>query len=73
MNKDNMQKPAHLRDMNKKEKREAFRQFFIKAKRKLNLSSSLEDVIWMHLESTGMDSPENFKKGMQNFGYKEIK
>lgn len=66
---ESVQKSKKNRQMTEKEAKEAFRVFFVKLKKQLSLSSSLENVIWMHLKATGNDKPENFKKGVQNFGY----
>lgn len=65
-----VQKTKAQRALTEKECREAFRVFFIKVKRKLNLSPSLEGVIWTHLKSIKHDKPEDFEKGIENFGYK---
>lgn len=50
--------------------REEFRKFFIGLKRKLNLESDLENVIWLHLKAIGMDKKEKFNEGVKHFGYK---
>jgi len=52
------------------EVRKEFRNYFVKLKRKLQLDAGLEDIIWLHLQSTGNDKPELFNKGVENFGYK---
>jgi len=59
--------PKKLRES---EKREEFRKYFTKLKRKLDLDKNLENVIWLHLKSIKMDTPELFDKGIQNFGYR---
>lgn len=50
--------------------REEFRKFFIGLKRKLNLESDRENVIWLHLKAIGMDKKEKFNEGVKHFGYK---
>jgi hypothetical protein len=65
-----VQKPKSQRALTEKECREAFRVFFVKVKRKLNLAPNLEAVIWTHLKSIKHDKPEDFEKGIENFGYK---
>ena len=65
-----VQKPKAKRPLTDKEAREAFRVYFIKAKRKLGIAASLEEIIWMHLKATGHDKPESFEKGIEHFGYK---
>jgi len=49
--------------------RKEFHKYFSKLKKKINLDSSLEDVLWLHLKSTGNNKPESFDKGVQHFGY----
>lgn len=67
---DAMQKTKAKRSLTDKEKREAFRVFFVKAKRQLGIAASLEEIIWKHLKSTGHDKPEDFQKGIEHFGYR---
>lgn len=50
--------------------REEFRKFFIKIKSKLNLDKDMEEVLWLHLKSSGFDKKELFEKGIKHFGYK---
>lgn len=65
-----VQKPKAQRPLTEKEAREAFRVYFVKAKRKLGIAASLEEIIWMHLKATGHNKPESFEKGIEHFGYK---
>lgn len=65
-----VQRPKGKGPISEKEKKEAFRQYFIKVKRKLGIAPNLEGVIWMHLKAIGCDKPEDFEKGIENFGYK---
>lgn len=68
--KEAVQKAKKNRPLNEKECREAFRVFFVKAKRKLAIAANLEEIIWMHLKATGHSKPESFEKGIEHFGYK---
>lgn len=68
--KENVQKPEGKGPVSEKAKREAFRKYFVKLKRKLGIKPNLEEVIWMHLKATGNDQPEDFQKGIEHFGYK---
>ena len=52
------------------EVRSDFKKYFVKLKRKLNLDSNLEDVIWLHFKAAGFAKEELFDKGIENFGYK---
>lgn len=54
----------------KSNSREDFRKYFLKLRKKLNLSKSLEEVIWIHLKTIKHDKKELFDKGVENFGYK---
>lgn len=65
--KDVVSKPRELRD---DEVRTAFKNYFVKIKRKLKLEPSLEQVLWLHLKATGNDKPDLFNKGIEHFGYK---
>lgn len=56
--------------MREDEIRDAFKRYFIKLKRKLNLKSSLEYPIWLHLKAIECDKEELFDQGVRNFGYK---
>jgi len=73
---DYMKKAEEIRSSlvsNKKQKidkQKAFHKFFIKIKDKLNLSAEMENVLWRHLVATKNDSPDDFKNGIENFGYK---
>ena len=51
--------------------KEEFRKFFAQAKTKLNLSPSLESVIWLHLKAYGFDKKESFSSGLKHFGIGE--
>lgn len=59
-----------MTNMKEKDNKKAFKTYFVKLKRKLNLDSSLEEIIWLHLKSAKMDKPEDFDKGIKHFGYK---
>ena len=59
--------------LNEVQKREAFRIWWISQKRKYGKSRNIEKALWLHLKSIEMDSPENFEKGIFNFGLKKVK
>lgn len=61
------------RPLSLEEKREQFRIFWTEEKSKYNKNSMLESVLWEHLKSTKMDSPSDFRKGLEHFGIKKIK
>jgi len=54
------------------EKREAFRIFWAQEKYKYGREKDLEPILWVHLKAIKMDTPEQFKNGLANFGLKEI-
>lgn len=62
-----------IKQLTEKEKREQFRLFWAKSKRKYGKAKDLEQIIWLHLKSIKMDSPEQFESGIKNFGLKERK
>ena len=45
-----------------------FKKFFTKLKRQKNIDPSLEEVIWVHLQSSGFDTPDKFELGVKHFG-----
>lgn len=61
------------RQLTEKEKREQFRVFWAKSKRKYGKDKDLEEIIWLHLKSSKMDEPEKFEDGLKHFGLKKIK
>lgn len=56
--------------LREEEIREQFRQYFVKLRRKIKLEANLENVLWLHLKSSGFNKKELFDKGIENFGYK---
>jgi len=58
--------------LTQKQKRDAFKIYWTENKKKYGMTGKLEQVLWLHLVSTGNDSPENFAKGLQNFGIKKV-
>lgn len=58
--------------MTSKQKREAFKIFWAQAKKKYGMTNKLEEILWLHLVSTKNDNPENFAKGLDNFGIKKV-
>lgn len=63
-----IEKPKRV--LREDEVRREFKTYFVKLKRNLKLNAELENIIWLHLKSTGCDKPELFDKGVENFGYK---
>lgn len=61
------------RILSESEKREAFRIFWTSNKSKYGKAKSLEKALWLHLKTIGMNSPEQFAQGLQNFGLKKVK
>ncbi len=61
------------KELTEEQKKEAFRIFWASNKKKYDQKKSLEKVIWLHLKSIGMDSPEQFNEGLANFGLKKVK
>ena len=59
--------------LTEEKKREAFRIFWTSNRSKYGKAKSLEKVLWLHLKSIGMNSPEKFVDGLTNFGLKKIK
>lgn len=59
--------------LNSTQRREAFRVFWAANKSKYGQPKSIEKALWLHLESIGMTSPEQFKEGLQHFGLKKVK
>ena len=65
-------KPAP-KTLSEAQKREAFRIFWAANKAKYGKSKQLEKAIWLHLKTIGMNSPEQFSQGIDNFGFKKVK
>lgn len=59
--------------LTEKQKREQFRVFWAKCKRKYGQKKNIEEIIWLHLKSSKMDEPEKFEAGLIHFGLKKIK
>lgn len=59
--------------LTEKEKREQFRLFWAKCKRKYGKTKNIEEIIWLHLKSSNMAEPEQFEAGLIHFGLKKIK
>lgn len=55
------------------EKREKFRLFWAKNKNKYSDSKDMEDILWIHLQSSNLSEPEKFEEGIKHFGLKKIK
>ena len=61
------------RALSESQKRESFRIFWASNKSKYGKAKSLENAIWMHLKTIGMNSPEKFAEGLDHFGLKKVK
>lgn len=62
-----------LKVLTEQEKRESFRLFWAKARRKYKqYNQSLEQILWIHLKSSGHDMPERFEEGISHFGLKKV-
>ena len=59
--------------LNDVQKREAFRVFWASNKSKYGKAKSIENSLWLHLKTIGMNSPESFADGLANFGLKKVK
>lgn len=67
-----LHKPAP-RVFTEDEKREAFRIFWARHKATFGKGKALEKVIWLHLKTIGMNTPDKFEQGLENFGLKKVK
>lgn len=65
-------KEADKKPLSQKQKRDAFKIYWVQNKKKYGMTNKLEQVLWLHLVSTNNDSPENFDKGLANFGIKKV-
>jgi hypothetical protein len=65
-------KEATPKTLTQKQKRDAFKVYWTQNKKKYGMTNKLEHVLWLHLVSTNNDSPENFDKGLANFGIKKV-
>lgn len=50
--------------------REDFRKFFVKIRKKLELSQDMEEVLWIHFKRRGFAKKDKFLEGIKDFGYK---
>lgn len=58
--------------LNSEEKREQFRIFWARSKKKYrSKTDNLEKILWIHLLAIGHDEPDKFEKGLQHFGLKK--
>lgn len=61
------------RKLTDQEKKEKFRLFWAKSKKKYaSKTQNIEKILWLHLVSTNHDEPEKFEKGLENFGLKRV-
>lgn len=66
----NKPKAAQLTE---KEVREQFRIFWAREKAKYGKAKDLEEILWLHLKSSQLDSPDKFEDGLAHFGLKKIR
>lgn len=62
-----------IKPLTEKQKREAFRVFWVSNKKKYGITKPIEKALWLHLQATKNDLPEKFHDGLANFGLKKIK
>jgi hypothetical protein len=55
------------------EKREQFRIFWAKEKKKYDKPKELEQILWVHLKAVKLDDPEKFEAGLKHFGLKKVR
>jgi hypothetical protein len=65
-------KPAQP-ELTEEDKREQFRIFWAQQKYKYGKSKDLEEILWLHLRTVGMNEPEKFEDGLAHFGLKKIR
>jgi len=66
-----MAKPKAPKELSESQKREAFRLHWAKEKASYGKTRDLEEILWLHLKATKMDSPEKFDDGLKHFGLKK--
>ena len=66
-----LNKPAEA-DLSEKQKREQFRLFWAKEKRKYGKDKELEEILWVHCKAAGFDDPKKFEDGLKHFGLKKL-
>jgi hypothetical protein len=59
--------------LTEQQKREEFRVFWAKSKKKYGKAKDLETILWVHLKAIKMDDPTKFEDGLKHFGLKRIK
>lgn len=65
--------PLGAKVVSEQEKREAFRVFWAQEKSKYGKKKDLEEILWLHLQATKQDQPEQFEQGLAHFGLKKIR
>ena len=56
-----------------KEKREQFRLFWAKERKAYGNPKGLEEILWVHLKASKLDSPEQFEAGLKHFGLQKVR
>jgi hypothetical protein len=59
--------------LSEEQKKELFRIFWARERVSYNKPRDLEKILWTHLVSTKLNDPENFEKGLKNFGLKKVR
>ena len=62
-----LHKPEH-KEPSLEEKRNQFRMWWAEQKYRFGKGKDLEPILWMHLKAIDHTKPEQFEKGLQNFG-----
>ena len=66
----NLYKPQE-KVLREDQKREAFRIWWASNKKKYGQSKKMEQALWLHIKTMGLDNPLDFEKGVSNFGFKK--
>lgn len=59
--------------LSEQEKREQFRLFWARERSNYSKPKELEQILWVHIKSIKLDSPEQFEAGVEHFGLKKVK
>jgi hypothetical protein len=62
-----------VKALTEKQKRQEFKLFWAKEKKKYKNGRALEEIVWLYLKTTKQDDPASFEKGLASFGVKKIK
>lgn len=62
-----------VQELTEQERKEQFRLFWAQERHNYGKAKDLEEILWLHLKSSKMDSPEKFQDGLNHFGLKKNK